>query len=92
MKYIYLIILPVLLFSCSKQGESKVTIEKNCTGTYIKTSNKTYLVCNDQDLPYSSSGDEVTLKYKLIDKCDSHMDRIICMLYFEHDGIVEIEI
>jgi len=83
-----------LITSCSKENTYKVAeVTKNCTGTYIITDDKTYLVCNEQILGQNKEGDKIEVKFKLIgfEECKKNgYDPAGCYLGFKFDDQIEI--
>ena len=48
-----LILIPVvslLLISCEKERTEKVTVIKDCTGSYLRFDGKDYLICNREKI------------------------------------------
>ena len=77
MKVIMLILIPVvslLLISCEKERTEKVTVIKDCRGSYLRFDGKDYLICNREKAePFSEAGS----KWKKFSK-DNERIRNIC--------------
>lgn len=85
----------VLLFvSCSKEEVYKeAEVATNCTGTYLVTNDKTYLVCNEQTLKAYKHGDKVRVKFHVIE--NNECSRLgykpsQCYLSFHYDEKIRI--
>lgn len=76
------------LFSCEKSGKNGAIIIKNCTGTYLRISDKEYKVCNHQKLAEYNHGISVTATYKRVKKCDD--TAVYCMMAYPNDGIIKV--
>lgn len=67
-------------------------IVRDCTGTYIKLdNNEDYLVCNDDLLKDKEIGEKITFIYDKIDKCSKNNGKIMCMMYHENKGTIQIK-
>jgi len=95
MKVIMLILIPVvslLLISCEKERTEKVTVIKDCTGSYLRFDGKDYLICNREKAEPFSDGTIVTATFKAIKNCTgSAKDAIVCMMYHQNEGWIEVE-
>ena len=76
---------------CSARGQysGSAQVVKDCTGTYIRYSNKDYLVCNSEQLAGAASGAWVTTSFNKVDIC-VNMELPTCNVVHEHSGSVEI--
>ncbi len=81
--------LAIFIGSCSKDCV-RTEVEKNCTGTYLRISEKVYKVCNYEILDAYEDGDEVNARYKKVNNCTPDPDVVICMMYFPFDGNIEV--
>lgn len=79
------------LMSCKKESGEKVTVVKDCTGTYLQINGKDYQVCNLEKTNGFANGTTVIASYKKISKCTgSAADQIVCMMYHENEGWIEV--
>jgi hypothetical protein len=78
------------LISCKKEKLRSMTVVKDCTGVYLRVDGKDYHVCNDGLLEKYSSGASVMATVKTISDCPEQSDRIVCMMFHENEGWVEI--
>lgn len=82
-----------LLFSCEKNiSTEKVTVVKDCTGTYIRYQEKDYQVCNISKLSPYTDGQLIKVSFNKINSCSNPdvTGAIICMMYHENEGWVDI--
>lgn len=79
-----------LLCSCKKEKERSVTVQKDCTGVYLRVDGKDYHVCNDGLLEKYPSGTAVKASYKPVSDCPEQSDRIVCMMLHENEGWIEV--
>lgn len=90
-----LILIPVmslLLISCEKERTEKVTVIKDCRGSYLRFDGKDYLICNREKAEPFSDGTIVTATFKEIKNCTgSAKDAIVCMMYHQNEGWIEVE-
>lgn len=77
-----------LLFSCEKSGKNGAIIIKNCTGTYLRISDKEYKVCNHQKLAEYNHGISITATYKRLKKCND--PATYCMMAYPNDGFIKV--
>lgn len=88
-----LLLLPLLacvLLSCKKEKLRSMTVQKDCTGVYLRVDGKDYHVCNDGLLEKYPSGASVMASFRPVKDCPDQADRIVCMMYHENEGWVEI--
>lgn len=93
MKYLITILflsVALSVFACGKKKLTKVEVVKDCTGSYLRTAGKDYLVCNESKLANFQSGATVNASYKSVTNCKEHENKIVCMMFHEHAGIIEI--
>ncbi len=80
-----------LLSACSKDFLSvDATVEKNCTGTYLKIDNKFSYVCNAEILASYANGQAISISYKSLEGCSS-IGNTVCAMAFSYDNIIEIK-
>ena len=92
MKYLFICIAFLgigLLTSCDK-AYTDALVERNCTGTYVKMGEDYFAVCNADVLTEYTHGSAVDIQYKKLSDCTAYLDDVICMMYFHHEGYVEI--
>lgn len=80
----------VVMISCKKElNYVEATVEKNCTGDYIKVNDSFLLVCNKEKLASFESGQKIQVAFQAIKKCNSG-NGIICALAFAFKETVKI--
>lgn len=78
--------------SCKKQDLEKMTVVKDCTGTYLKYEGKDYHVCNLQKLESYADGDLVNANFIQIKECNgSANDEIVCYMLHPNEGWIEVQ-
>lgn len=88
-----ILLFPILAFgllSCKKDKLRSMTVQKDCTGVYLRVDGKDYHVCNDGLLEKYPPGTIVTAAFRSIPDCPEQADRIVCMMLHPHEGWVEI--
>jgi hypothetical protein len=85
-----LLLMLVVASSCKKERNKSVTIERDCTGTYLSMDGKDYHVCNTAATDAYNEGSTVKANFVLIGDCQQQNDGY-CMLYHENEGWVEVE-
>lgn len=87
-----LLIFTTLFSGCTKNRDQNVTVERDCTGTYLRLGGKDYHVCNPEKLSSISDGASVTAIFKKINDCNgSAKDAIVCQMLHENEGWIEVE-
>jgi hypothetical protein len=84
----------VMLFSCSDEKDKTTSVYLDCTGAYIRVEDKDYHVCNPDKLTGYEHGAKVNVKFERIRGCPSEDDRVVCRLYHENEGwvnVIEVE-
>ena len=66
-----------------------MTIERDCTGTYLSQNGLDYHVCNNEMLEDYEDGEEIKVSHKKVSDCISH--GITCLLYHENEGWIEVK-
>lgn len=80
-----------ILSSCSKDFlQVNATVEKNCTGTYLKIDQKFYYVCNKEKIDSYTQGQSISVEYEVLEGCKS-METAVCTMAFNYDAIIEIK-
>lgn len=83
--------LALLSFTCCKKEKNKrMTFIKDCTGSYVRLDGKDYHICNIEKVSTFSDGDPITASFKKISDCTALKDQVVCMMYHENEGWVEI--
>lgn len=94
MKKVLILLLASSLFfvsACSKDFLTvDATIEKNCTGTYLKIDNKFSYVCNSEVLASYANGQAVSVSYESLEGCSS-TGSTVCAMAFSYDSVIEIK-
>lgn len=84
-----IVTLIVFIIGCKKNDPSvEATVTRDCTGTYVQIKGQDYMVCNYKKLQNFNEGDKILIAYTPIETCNS--DQIVCMMFRQHSGIVEI--
>ncbi len=87
-----LLVLTAMFTSCKKEGNQTVTVERDCTGTYLRLDGKDYQVCNLEKVSSFSDGTTVTATFKKIKECNgSAKDGIVCHMLHGNEGWIEVE-
>jgi hypothetical protein len=77
--------------SCKVQ-EDKSTVSRDCTGTYLRINSRDYHICNPEVIATVTAGKEVTARYIKLKACNgSAKDGMICMMYHENEGWIEVK-
>jgi len=76
-KLVFFFFLFALISSCGQSKEITASLVSDCTGTYIRHLNVDWKVCNDRDVPLSTNGLEVQIKYKDVKECSDTTARCI---------------
>jgi hypothetical protein len=80
----------ILIFSsCKKVRNERMTVIKDCTGTYLRFNKKDYCVCNKEMTAAFADGTEVTATFKKIKTCSD--DGIVCLTVHPYESYIEIE-
>lgn len=79
------------LMSCKKESGKKMTVVKDCTGSYLRLDGKDYHVCNLEKTNPFPNGTAVTVSFKKISKCTgSAADQIVCAMLHDSEGWIEV--
>ncbi|MBX2930739.1 MAG: hypothetical protein KF781_02190 [Chitinophagaceae bacterium] len=80
------------MISCKKNSNQKVTLIRDCTGTYLRCNGKDYKVCNPEKVASFSSNATIPVTFRKISECKGSGNYpIVCYMYHEYDSWVEIE-
>ncbi len=96
MKNIFLFYIAALFFSLSftscdknKTEDILMTVNRNCTGTYLQVDDKEHLVCNPEVLMDIPVGTSILIDYTPINDCIT--PGVICQLAYYHDGGIQVD-
>lgn len=92
-KFFFLLLASSLLtfYSCSKDFlQVEATIERNCTGTYLKVDDVFYYICNQDKVSSYTNGQAISVSYAALEGCKTK-PVATCDLNFGHEGIIEIK-
>ncbi|HTN16950.1 MAG TPA: hypothetical protein VL092_04655 [Chitinophagaceae bacterium] len=78
------------LTACKKDTSKKMTVVKDCTGSYLRSGGKDYHICNESKVASFADGTTVTASYKKVSDCKEQEGKVICMMYHENEGWIEI--
>ena len=85
------IALSLILLSCDKVKYQNTIVVKDCTGTYLRLDGKDYHVCNPENLSVYADGSIVKASFtKLKEYNCSSKDAIVCMMYHENEGWIQV--
>ena len=84
-----LIIVFSFFFGCEK-SKTRMTIIKDCTGTYLRDNSRDYYVCNSDLLDSYSTGDKVNVSYSELEECFGILEAITCEMDHPYKGKIEI--
>jgi hypothetical protein len=86
-----LLSLAAIFPSCKKEINQTVTVEHDCTGTYLRFDGKDYHVCNLEKVASFSDGATARAKFKKIRECNgSARDAIVCAMLHPNEGWIEV--
>lgn len=86
-----MVFLMTINLSCKKGTSVKMTVVRDCTGTYLRKGGKDYHVCNLEKVTLFNDGQDVIVNYKKLKKCNgSGNDMIVCLMFHENEGWVEV--
>jgi hypothetical protein len=90
--FLILLVLTALFPSCKKERNQTVTVERDCTGTYLRLDGKDYQVCNLEKVSSFSDGATVIATFKKINECKgSAKDAIVCYMLHANEGWIEVD-
>lgn len=69
----------------------RMTVIRDCTGTYLRQDGKDYNVCNLSILDAYRDGATVHARFRRVTECTEASDRIICMMFHENEGWIQVE-
>lgn len=59
----------IILLSCNKANDEKVTVIRDCTGTYLRISENEYKVCNPEKIKNYIHGTTIVASYRITSNC-----------------------
>ena len=90
--FLILLALTAMLPSCKKVRNQTVTVERDCTGTYLSLDGKDYHVCNLEMVSSFSDGATVTASFKKIKECNgSAKDANVCEMLHANEGWIVVD-
>jgi hypothetical protein len=80
------------VLACKKMRNKTVTVEKNCTGVFLRFDGTIYKVCNIEKMDSFEHGQAVKATFKKIKECTGPgVEPPICFLYFPFEGYIEVK-
>lgn len=80
-----------LISACKKELNQTVTVERDCTGTYLRLDRKDYQVCNPEKVASFSDGATARATFRKISVCNgSARDTIVCKMLHPNEGWIEV--
>mgnify|MGYP007014088180 CR=1 FL=1 len=83
------IILSLIFGSCSKMNNKKMTVIKDCTGTYLEYRNKDYHVCNIEITDSFETGTKVRASFIEIENCSGNAGAL-CEMGHANEGWIKV--
>lgn len=71
--------------------KARVTVVKDCTGTYVRHQGQDYKVCNDEVLESYKNKSAVELNFSDVNPCKVEENVATCMMYHAFIGSVIID-
>ena len=94
MRNLLLLIVLTFFITCKTKKDAventTAQIIRDCTGTYIRMNEKDYKVCNEKTIENIESNTTVNLAFKSVENCPVKDDIVMCMMYHETEGFVEV--
>lgn len=92
-----LLIGALLNASCKKSVLKEMTIEKDCTGTYLRgkyhsLKDEDFMVCNESVLDSYKNGEIINVKFEIVKECGPPYYNV-CMMVHGHkiSNVIEIK-
>lgn len=80
------------LVSCKKEKNERVSVVRDCTGTYLHFNGKDYQVCNSDKLSSFENGMTVKATFKRIKTCNGSANKeTVCLMIHSNEGWIEVE-
>lgn len=76
------------MLSCNKENDKKVTVIRDCTGTYLQINNNEYKVCNPEKIKNYIHGTTIVASYRITSNCKENS--FACQLYHPFKDYVKI--
>lgn len=90
--YIASALFMLTVFACKKETCKAAAVIIDCTGTYLRAGEKDFKVCNPEMVSSFTSGTLVEASFKKKSECTGSGNfPVICYLYHEYDGWIEVE-
>jgi major membrane immunogen (membrane-anchored lipoprotein) len=86
---ILIIITASIFSSCSKTNNKKMTVIKDCTGTYLEYNDKDYHVCNNEITDSFENGTKVRASFTNIANC-LEIDETLCEMLHKNEGWIKV--
>lgn len=92
MNKLFLLGIVILFSSCRKEKLDRMTVVRDCTGTYLRFEEKDYHVCNISKLASYSDGAKVKVSFNRIEQCTLPNDgQAICEMMHINEGWIEVK-
>jgi len=89
--YLSLTICVLALPFCTKSSTKTTTVVRDCTGIYLRMDGKDYRVCNTEKVDQLANGTVVSASFNKLKQCNgTARDAIVCMMYHENAGWIEV--
>lgn len=86
-----LLLASVAVLSCNKERNKKMTVIRDCSGTYLRFNEKDYRVCNLERVADYEDNANVTVTYKKLEECTgTGADAIVCAMYHPNEGWIQV--
>lgn len=90
--FISLLVLALSFQNCSKERNQNVTVVRNCTGVYLRLSDKDYKVCNLEKVSTFPADATVTATFKKIKDCNNPAySGPSCRMLHLYESWIEVE-
>ena len=86
-----LLTLAAMFSSCKKELNQKVTVIRDCTGTYLRLDGKDHQVCNLEKVASFSDGATARATFRKISECNGLAgDTFVCKMLHPNEGWIEV--
>lgn len=94
MKKIFLISITIFLLTmigCKKEFNDRVTVIRDCTGTYLRLDGKDYKICNYEIVASFENNETITATFKMNKNsyCEAQ-HRTTCAMFHENEGWIDV--
>lgn len=86
---ILVVILFLIMGACSKMNNKRMTVIKDCTGTYLQYKGKDYHVCNIELTNEIEDGTKVRASFVEIEDCLG-LNGAVCEMLHMNEGWVKV--